>query len=231
MALVGGLVAALVGVGALVYATRLGKPWIGLVLAGAAGWLAAQVGKELTAILVAAAVSHGRPLSVGAAALSPAVWWFPFFGAALPAVWEELGKYLPLRWAAVALRERALVLGLGAGALEAVYVGALTAGGLLGGVGAVQVAAGAWERFWAVVAHAGLGTLDGAAAYLRRPAWLGCAMALHFAADLLAGRYQQLRAQGAHGQLPVLVASEVVAALLALAAIGLGRRAWNSARA
>jgi uncharacterized membrane protein YhfC len=212
-------VAGILGVGAAAVwaAARQGRAfWWRYLLAGAAGWLAAQAVKGLVALPVVVAVPG--------AALR---WWFVGLSALLPGVIEELGKYVPLRLLRVERRGSALALGLGAGAVEAVTV---VAG--LAAAGHGETAAGAllavWERFWAVAFHAGTAAIDGYAVVSRRARWLAAAMALHTAVDLAAGWYDHGRAVGAPPaalRAPLAVAELGVAAL-AVVAWRLARRLW-----
>jgi uncharacterized membrane protein YhfC len=215
---------ALVGVAGVVVASRLGARWLPFLLAGAAGWLLAQVLKQLLSLPT-------LNLPGGPAALV-AAWWFPFFGAVLPGFAEELGKYVPLRWMRVSGREQALALGLGAGALEALV---LALPGFVAPaavhVTVIGLVIAVWERGWAVTFHAALATLDGAAVHLRRARWLVVAMVGHFLVDLPAGQYQRVVALHAPGAVTWIAVTEVLAPAVALAALALGRRLWAQAGA
>ncbi len=214
----------LVGLAAVAVASRYGGRWLPFLLAGAAGWVLAQVLKAGLSLPLAA-----NPAT--AAAMVSSV-WFPVFAAVLPALAEELGKYVPLRWMRVQAREQALALGLGAGAIEAVFLALpLLLNPVAGTTTLVGMLISVWERSWAVTLHAGMATLDGFAACARRGRWLLAAMAAHFLADLPAGQYQRLVALRAPGVVTWLVIAEILVPLLALAALALGRGLWRKAGA
>gem|GEM_PF-4819908 len=223
---VGGIVAVVVV--ALVVAARQGKGWWKFLLAGAAGWLVAQWAKGLIVLPLAAAYGHGSGLARGSAILST-LWWFPVFGALLAGVWEELGKYVPLRWLRVDAYGQALALGLGAGALEALVLAAGVMGAAGAGFGGETAGAAlisVWERFWAIALHAGLATADGLAVVRRRVRWLLLAIGLHTAADLGAGWYQHTAAVHAGAAQAALLTAELVAAAVAVVTWMVGRRIW-----
>lgn len=221
-----------------VLAVVFGAGWLALrrgswawLAAGAAGWLAAQAVKGL--IVLPLLVGTGGPASAATVAALAATSWFVPAAALLAAASEELGKYGPLRWLRVRDRDHALALGLGAGALEALLVasGLVAVGWSHGGaepvVGALLAV---WERFWAVVMHAGLATIDGIAIVRRKVRWLGAAVALHFVGDLGAGWYQHLVARHAAPAtvVPVLYGVEGFTALVAVAAWVWGVRLWRA---
>lgn len=223
---VGGIVA--ISLAAIVLAARQGDGWWKFLLAGAAGWLVAQWAKSLIVLPLAAAYGHGAGPARGSAVLAT-LWWFPVFGALLAGVWEELGKYLPLRWLRVDAYGMALALGLGAGALEALTLAAGVAGAAGAGFGGETTAAAVisiWERFWAVALHAGLATVDGLAVARRRLRWLLLAMGLHTAADLGAGWYQHTAAVHAGNAQAALLTAELAAAAVAILTWQIGRRLW-----
>lgn len=217
-------------VGAVLLAARQGRGWWRFLLAGAAGWTAAQAGKSLFAIPLYAAYAGAAGMTHGALVVA-AQWWFPAFAALLAGLWEELGKYLPLRWLRVDRRGAALALGLGVGAMEALIVGLgilqLGLAGAAAGEGAVTALLPVWERFWAIAFHAASATIDGVAVVRRRLRWWVLAVALHTANDLSAGWYQSAAARHASTALPLAVA-ELGAAAVAVLTWWIGRRAWRS---
>lgn len=212
---------------AVFLASRLGPRWLPYLLAGAAGWVLAQPFKGLTGLLAAVLLAPGKSPQQAVGAIQHA-WWFPLLVAALPAVFEELGKYLPLRWMRVHDRQQALALGIGAGAIEGLYLAVYAATGLLGGAGLLQLTVGLWERTWAIALHAGLATLDGASAAQRRGRWLAVAMAAHFLTGLAPGWYQQARAAHAPGAAILLAATEALTPLIAMGVLWFGRGLWAS---
>ncbi|HVB10061.1 MAG TPA: YhfC family glutamic-type intramembrane protease [Bacillota bacterium] len=211
-------------VGVVVAARAGGRRWLPFLLAGAAGWIVAQVVKTVFALPIL--MSHGA----SAAPLIATAAWYPFFAALLPGVFEELAKWVPLRSMRVSDRGQALALGLGVGAIEVLSV-ALPLLFLPGASSATAAAVGVavWERIWAVTLHAGLATIDGAAVALGRGRWLLAAMALHFLANLPAGEYQRLSLLGSPSARTVLIATEILVVAFALAALWIGRRLWRSA--
>jgi len=218
---------ALVIVAAIVVAVhRGGQGWWRFFLGGAAGWVVAQLVKSLLLAPFTLQALHGG--GAAAATLLAVQWWFIGAGALLPGVVEELGKYLPLRWLRVGNRGSALALGLGAGAVEALVLGAEVFA--LAGHG--QSLAGAliavWERFWAVGFHAGSAALDGLAVVRGQARWLVLAMALHTAVDLGAAWYQHAAAVSAPaGTLhAALLLTELSAAVVAVLAWWLAGRLW-----
>ncbi len=228
---VAGIVA--VGAVALYIAARAGGTgWWRFVLAGAAGWLAAQVVKSLVvAPLTLLAAGRGGQAASAASALA-SHWWYIGFAALLPGVVEELGKYFPLRWLRVRARGSALALGVGASAVEA-----LTLVASLGATAghAHETALGAliavWERTWGVTFHAASATIDGYAVWSGRARWLIAAMGLHTLLDLGAAWYQHALAVSApHAVIrAALAVTEVAALVIALLALWLGRRLWARA--
>lgn len=217
-----------VAAAAILAAARQGVGWWRLLLAGAAGWVAAQVAKGAVILPLAKLAGVGPPLVA-------VPWWLIGIGALLPGVFEELGKYLPLRWLRVSGRRASLALGLGAGGSEAlvlaagVAVAALTHAPAAHAETLVAALIAIWERLWAVASHAAFATLDGLAVVRRRVEWLFAAMALHTIEDLAPAWYQRARAvhAGAATTHGALVVAEVVVAGVAIAAWLWGRRAWR----
>lgn len=204
---------------------RRHAPWRWLV-AGAAGWLAAQGLKYVVVLPVL--LAGGTPALLRLEGLG----WFAVGGALLAGVTEELGKYVPARWLRAATRAEGLALGLGAGALEALVIGiqlVVVAGSPGGGGTLVGALLPVWERAWAVTTHAGLGMIDGLAVVRRQGRWLVWAIGLHTVADLGAGWYQHLAASRAPGVLLVraLYGAEVWSALSALAIWWIALRLWS----
>jgi hypothetical protein len=197
-------------------------------LAGAAGWGAAQVAKLLSALLLAVALAPGRRLAEAVSGLAPPSPWYVLAGAALPAFWEQAASYgvlcrLGTGAAGSSGFRRGLAVGLGAGAAEALVVGAAMQPLARTPTHGLALAVWAWERAWSAALHGGLGTLAGAAAARGSARPLVLAMALHFLAELPLGRLQQVVAAGGTGWPGTVVGAESLLALAALAALGLGR--------
>lgn len=169
--------------------------WLG---SGALMFVAMQLPKALTGIVLA--IQQWTP-----------GWSLAVVGALLPGVWEEVGKWLPFRIRRPLNWDAVLSFGLGFGAVEALIIGLqtavlsiiaavnpqqlpadllaqftapVTAVSLLGPLFAVV------ERSAAVALHTAWSFLNAKAVLLRRVSLLLLAMLLHTGIDIFAGYYQ-----------------------------------------
>lgn len=167
-------------------------------------------------------------------------WLFVLAAAAIPGVWEEVAKWLPMRivrpvsWAAV------LSFGVGFGGFESLLAGfnvavsaliASVAPGLLPAEAVAQLTGpfqplvlltgllAVVERSMAMSLHASWAVLNAKAVLLRRPSLLLLAMLLHTLVDVFAAYYQVMSPA-----LPTLYAVEAVVAVCGVTAFVWTRR-------
>jgi uncharacterized membrane protein YhfC len=145
-------------------------------------------------------------------------WVFMLASALAPGIFEEVTKYVPLKWAKTQTWSDVLAFGFGFGGIEAIYLGlqflglgaAYSAGQVpaellppvvvtsltaKGGVAVALAAAGLLERTAAIAMHMGFTFMSGVALRKRSLAWFIGAMVLHTVVDVGAA-FIQARSNG-----------------------------------
>lgn len=198
--------------------------WLGI---GALMFVAMQIVKALTA------------LGIGLQSWTPG-WPLVFAGALLPGVWEEVGKWLPLRIRRPVSWDAVLSFGIGFGAIEAVMIGlqvaALAAVGSLApgtlpaelqeqfaapvtGFAMLGPALAIVERGAAISLHTAFAFMNAKAVLLRRASLFFGAVLLHTVVDVFAAYYQII-----NQSTWVIIGVEAILVLAGLAAIAYVRR-------